>query len=92
MNFVDPKKDVSRKHGNTMVVIATSHKFGVLLISGCQEVEGPPFVDRNVDKRICIPVVSYLRRRKRRGDRAVEGARLENVGCAFSNFLWFDLS
>jgi len=50
MNFVDSKKDVSRKHGNTMVVIATSHKFGVLLISGCQEVEGPPFVDRNVDK------------------------------------------
>src|SRR5262245_31506932 len=62
-----------------MVVIATAYEFGLVLIYGCQEVENPPFVDTNGYKRICISVVSWLRTRKRRGDRAVEGARLEIV-------------
>ena len=74
-----PEKNVSRKQGNSMVVIATTpriwHSLDLWLPGG----GSPPFVDRNVYKRICIPVVSYLRSRKRRGDRAVEGARLEIV-------------
>ena len=64
-----------------MVVSSTTHEFGIRWICRCHEVDARHLSTRVSTNECCIPavLVSNWEGVERRGDRAVEGARLEIV-------------